>query len=65
MKSINLSIAVITALFIVFSCSSDKKGELNKLKQQQSVLDEKIKALESELSSEPKETLNSKEYKFV
>jgi len=65
MKSISLTIAVLTASIVIFSCSADKKGELNKLKQQQSVLDEKIKALENELSSEQKETLNSKEFKFV
>ncbi len=65
MKSINLSIAVITVLFLVFSCSTDKKGELNKLRQQQTALDEKIKTLENELSSEPKDSLNTKEFKFV
>ncbi|MBK7711060.1 MAG: efflux RND transporter periplasmic adaptor subunit [Bacteroidales bacterium] len=65
MKSINLSIAVITVLFLVFSCSTDKKGKLNKLRQQQTALDEKIKTLENELSSEPKDSLNTKEFKFV
>ena len=59
MKSINLSIAVITVLFIISSCSADKKGQLNKLKQQQSAIDEKIKALENELSSEQKDSVES------
>lgn len=65
MKSINLTIAVITVLSVLSSCGTDKKGELNKLKQQQSAIDEKIKVLETELSSDPKEPVNSKEFKFV
>jgi membrane fusion protein, multidrug efflux system len=65
MRSINLTIAVITVLLVISSCSTDKKGELNKLKQQQSALDEKIKALETELNSDPKELMNSKDFKFV
>jgi len=65
MKSINLSIAFTAILFIISSCSVDKKGQLNKLKQQLSSIDEKIKTLENELSSEQKETINSKEFKYV
>jgi cell division protein FtsB len=65
MKSINLSIAVITVLFTISSCTTDKKAQLNKLKQQQSALDEKIKTLENELSSENKDPVNSREFKFV
>jgi membrane fusion protein (multidrug efflux system) len=65
MKSITLSIAFITAIFLIFSCGTDKKGELNKLKQQQSAIDEKIKVLENQLTSDPKEQMNSKEFKFV
>ena len=65
MKSINLSIVFTAILFIISSCSVDKKGQLNKLKQQQSSIDEKIKTLENELSSEQKETINSKEFKYV
>ncbi len=65
MKSINLSIAVILALFIVSSCSADKKGQLNKLKQQQSALNDKIKALQDQIRAEEKDSLNTSEFKFV
>jgi membrane fusion protein, multidrug efflux system len=65
MKSINLSIALITVLLIISSCSGDKKVQLNKLKQQQSAIDEKIKTLENELSSEQNGQVNSKDFKFV
>jgi membrane fusion protein, multidrug efflux system len=65
MKTINVSIAVISVLLFVSSCSTDKKGELNKLRKQQSELDEKIKALENELTSAPKDSMNSKDFKFV
>jgi membrane fusion protein (multidrug efflux system) len=65
MKSINLILAFITVLFIISSCGADKKEQLNKLKQQQSAIDEKIKTLENELSTEQNGQLNPKEFKFV
>ena len=65
MKSINLSLAVFSVLLLISSCNPDKKGELNKLKKQQSAIDEKIKTLETELSSVQKDQINSKEFKFV
>ena len=65
MKSINLGVAVISVLFIISSCSADKKGQLVKLKQQQSAINEKIKALEDQLNSEQKDSLNPREFKFV
>jgi membrane fusion protein, multidrug efflux system len=65
MKSINLSITVFSVLILISSCSPDKKGELSKLKKQQSAIDERIKTLETELSSEEKDQINSKEFKFV
>ena len=52
MKTINLSITGIAVLFIMFSCSTDKKAQLTKLKQQQTAIGEKIKTLEDELKSE-------------
>ena len=52
-------------MFIISSCSTDKKGQLNKLKQQQSAIDEKIKSLENELSSEQNGQVNPKDFKFV
>jgi len=65
MKTINLSITAIVVLFLMFSCSSDKKAQLTKLKQQQSDLAEKIQNLEKELKSGQKELLNIEKFKFV
>jgi RND family efflux transporter MFP subunit len=65
MKTINLSLAVFLVLFLISSCSTDKKGQLNQLKQEQSALNEKIKALQDQLNSEQKDSLNSGEFKFV
>jgi membrane fusion protein, multidrug efflux system len=65
MKTINLSIVVTVVLFITFSCSSDKQVQLAKLKQQQTVIAEKIKNLESELKSVQKDFLNPEDFKFV
>lgn len=65
MRSIKLSIISLTVIFILFSCGKDKKAELNKLKQQQTAIEEKIKALENELGSQKPNTLNTKEFKFV
>jgi membrane fusion protein, multidrug efflux system len=65
MKNINLSIAIFSALLIISSCSTDKRAQLNKLKQQQSALNEKIKNLEDQVNSEEKDSLNPKEFKFV
>jgi membrane fusion protein, multidrug efflux system len=65
MKSINLGIAIISVLFVISSCSADKKGQLTKLKQQQSALNEKIKALEDQLNSEQADSLNPRDFKFV
>jgi membrane fusion protein (multidrug efflux system) len=65
MKTIKLSTAVILVMFLFSSCSADKKGQLIKLKHQQSVLNEKIKTLEDQIKSEQKDSLNTKEFKFV
>jgi len=65
MRSIRLSIAVLTVMFIGFSCSADKKEQINKLKQQQTALDEKIKTLENELNTEEKDSVNTGKFKFV
>jgi membrane fusion protein (multidrug efflux system) len=65
MKTINLSIAIIAALFIMFSCSTDKQAQLTKLKKQQSDLGEKIKTLENELSSSQKDQLTDEKFKLV
>ena len=65
MKTINLSIAGIAVLFIMFSCSSDKQTQLTKLKQQQTVVTDKIINLENELNSAQKDVLNPGKFKFV
>jgi RND family efflux transporter MFP subunit len=64
MKTIRLSITGIFILFIIFSCSSDKKIQLAKLKQQQADIAEKITNLEKELGS-AQGSLNPEEFKFV
>jgi membrane fusion protein, multidrug efflux system len=65
MRTIKLSIVGIAFLLIIFSCGTDKKGELNKLKQQQTVIDEKIKSLQNDIDSEQKDNVNTREFKFV
>lgn len=65
MRSIRLGIAVLTVMIIVFSCNTDKKQKINKLKQQQAALNEKINALENELNSEAKDSVNIMNFKFV
>jgi len=52
-------------LFIMFSCSSDKKAQLAKLKQQQTVIADKIKNLEYELKAVQKDSVNTEKFKFV
>ena len=65
MKTIKLSIAALAVLLLMFSCSSDKKVQLTKLKQQQATIEEKIKNLEIELNAENKDQLNQDKFKMV
>ena len=65
MKTINLSLTGIAVLFIMFSCSSDKKAQLTKLRQQQTVIEDKIKNLEDELKKSGKDSINTDKFKFV
>jgi RND family efflux transporter, MFP subunit len=65
MKTIKLSRTGIVVLLIMFSCTSNKQAQLTKLKQQQTVIADKIKILEGELSTEKKDSLNPKKFKFV
>jgi RND family efflux transporter MFP subunit len=65
MKTIKLSITGTVVLFLIFSCSSNKKEQLSKLKQQQIEINDKIKSLESSLSTDKKDTLNPEKFKFV
>ena len=65
MKTINLSITSIVVLLMIFSCSNDKKTQLEKLKQQQTLLTVKIKNLEDNMKTLQKDSINPKEFKFV
>jgi len=65
MKTIKLSIAAITVLFIMFSCSSDKQAQLVKLKQEQINITDKIKTLETEIRAGQKDVVNPDDFKFI
>ena len=65
MKTITLEIAVTVILLGMLSCSTDKKSQLSKLKDQQTALTEKIKLLEHEIKSETRDSLDVDEFKFV
>jgi membrane fusion protein, multidrug efflux system len=65
MKTIKLRIAGTLFLFLMFSCSGNKQAQLTKLKQQQTVISDKIKTLEDELSTVKKDSLNPEKFKFV
>jgi membrane fusion protein, multidrug efflux system len=65
MKTNILKITTIVLALSLFSCSSDKKAKLSKLKEKQASLTEQIKSLENELKSENHEKLNPEEFKFV
>jgi cell division protein FtsB len=49
MKTITFKIGVLAVFLVLFSCSSDKKTQLVKLKEQQTAIAEKIKLLETEI----------------
>jgi len=65
MKAITLKITTIALMLSLFACSTDKKAQLLKLKDQQTALGEKIKQIESELKAEKQDSLNPEEFKFV
>jgi membrane fusion protein, multidrug efflux system len=65
MKTISSKITIIAILFLMVACSSDKKAQLNKLKQQHSEITEKIKNLEIEIKADQKDSLNTDDLKFV
>jgi membrane fusion protein, multidrug efflux system len=64
MKTIKLSIVAIVFL-IVAACSSNKEAQLDKLKQKQAAINDKILKLQSEVSHDTKDTLNPQKFKFV
>jgi RND family efflux transporter MFP subunit len=59
------TVTLIALIFGVISCGSDKKKELAKLKDQQTQIAEKIKALENEINAEDTNAVNNKKTKFV
>jgi len=65
MKTITLKIAVTVVLLGMLSCSTDKKSQLTKLKDQQTALTEKIKLLETEIKAENPDSLDVGDFKFV
>jgi len=65
MKTVIFKITTFAVILGLFSCSSDKKVKLSKLKDQQTALTEQIQILESELRAENPEVINVDEFKFV
>ncbi len=65
MKAINLVLAGIVSLMLIFSCSADKQAELTKLKQQQTELSDKIKMVENEINATAKEGPNPNDFKVI
>jgi RND family efflux transporter MFP subunit len=65
MKTIKLSIAGTIVLSLMLSCSGNKEAQLSKLKQQQTAIADKIRALESQVSAGSKDSLNPEKFKFV
>jgi len=65
MKTIKLSIAGIIVLFLMISCSSNKQAQLDKLKQQQTEIADKIKLLEAAIGSGTKDSMNPQKFKLV
>jgi RND family efflux transporter MFP subunit len=49
----------------MFSCSTDKQAQLTKLKQQETLIGDKIKTLELEIQSTQTDSINTGEFKFV
>lgn len=65
MKTITLKIAVAVVLLGMLACSTDKKTQLSKLKDQHTLITEKIRLLEAEVQAENPDSLNTGDFKFV
>lgn len=65
MKNRKLTIAFLTLITLISSCGGDKQAQLSKLKEQQTLIADKIKTLEGELRSEKKDSVNPENLKFV
>jgi membrane fusion protein, multidrug efflux system len=65
MKTIRLSITGILVLFLMSACSSNKEAQLEKLKQQQTAINDKIQKLQGDLNAGKKDSLDPAKFKFV
>ena len=65
MKTIKLSIAVAVGLFFITACSPNKEAQLEKLKQQQTAINDKILKLQADMAKSGKDSLNPQKFKFV
>ncbi len=65
MKTVKLGIISLTVFFIMLSCSTDKQAQLIKLKQQQTLINDKIKNLEDGLKLAMKDSINPEKFKFI
>jgi len=65
MKSVILKVSIIAILSSMLACSTDKQVQLNKLKQQQTEVSDRIRTLESEIKSGEPDQVNSEEFKYV
>jgi RND family efflux transporter MFP subunit len=65
MKTIKFSTAVILVLLFVTACSTNKEAQLEKLKQQQTAINDKILKLQDEMGKNGPDSLNPQKFKFV
>jgi len=65
MKTNTLSIAGTAVLLLMFSCNSNKQAELDKLRQKQADLGDKIKTLEASIKTDKKDTLSNEKLKLI
>jgi membrane fusion protein, multidrug efflux system len=64
MKTISLSLTFFIVSLLIFSCTADRHAQLNKLRQEQVALADKIKKLEDKLKNE-QDTVDTDKFKFV
>lgn len=64
MKTIKVITGIIV-LIVLSACSSNKEAQLDKLKLQQTAINDKILKLQAELSAGKKDSLNPDKFKFV
>jgi membrane fusion protein, multidrug efflux system len=65
MKTMKITFLHLLLVLVLFSCGGNKQDQLNKLKKQQSELADKISNLEKELLAENKDSVDTKNFKFV